>query len=299
MINRLACVIVNHDQPVASLAQLERLHDDEPDLFFLTEMVLINNGQEMLNCDRPWFSHVRIVSSENHGYGAAINLGAKHTSAPAILALNADLDPFPGFLAEAHQAAEFIITRNDSPPVGLMGFRLLDDDGKVQGSFGPFPTLARMISGLFRPRAFRKYWPTGDQPHRLVPWVTGACLLIRRDCFAQLEGFDERFFMYYEDVDLCRRAWKRGWKVMYSLKPTCRHLQPYHRRPLTHQMARMARRSVLVYFWKHRPRWEFWFLAWMIRFECWARRGDPGWRGVGEVVERVIAHPHEVPKGAP
>jgi hypothetical protein len=122
---------------------------------------------------------------------------------------------------------------------------------------------------------------------------------MRREFLDAEGGFDPRFFMYYEDVDLCKRAWRAGWRVMFDPHPAAKHYLPYHGRALTHRMAKMARRSALAYFWKHRPRWEFWTLAWIMRFECWRRRTEPGWQEVRQVVERTIRAPEEIPTGEP
>jgi GT2 family glycosyltransferase len=298
VIPRLAAAVVNHNQNDQTLRQLQEHRRNYPQLFLETEWLVVHNGDPPpLDCDDL---NVRVLHVPNRGYGAAINLAASATSAPVLLALNADLVPTPGFLAEAHRLADAMCKVNTpGKRIGMIGCRLLDDDGSPQGSFGPWPSLWRLLTGLFRPRAVRKYWlPRADKP-RDVPWATGACLLLRRDFFASMDGFDERFFMYYEDVDLCRRAWKDGWRVRFEPGPTARHMQPYHSRGLTYSMARLARRSLIVYFWKHRPRWEFRVISAIVRLECFLRRGDPGWRAVGDVVRRAIAHPEEIPQTPP
>src|SRR5207247_751778 len=83
-------------------------------------------------------------------------------------------------------------------------------DGTPQLSSGSFPTLPGTLAGLARPRAQRKYRAMSASGRAHVPWVTGCCLLVRRDCWRDLEGFAEDFFLYYDDVDLCRRASARS-----------------------------------------------------------------------------------------
>jgi len=293
----LACVIVDHDNPDAVAAQLERLLPEAESLDEPTEFVVVQNGERKLDPAR--YPKATFVACENRGFGAAVNLGVRQTNAAAILALNADLIPKPGFIREARRLASAVLASGAAGGrIGIAGAALFDAVGKRQGSFGPWPTLAHLLAGLLRPRPLRRYWPTTTRV-RDVPWATGASLLIRRDCWHDLGGFDERFFMYYEDVDFCRRAWQAGWRVGFSPFPGATHFQPYHLRPLTVAMARMARRSALVYFSKHRPQWEFHALARIILLECWWRRREPGWTSIAQLVRRVLDDPTEVPAGVP
>ena len=293
----LACIIVDHNHPEAAAAQLDRLTQEAMALGDETEIVVVQNGDRKLEV--PPGAKATFIECSNRGYGAAVNLAVGRTTARTILALNADLTLKVGFLREASRLANDLMeTTGERTRIGIAGGALFDSAGRRQGSFGPWPTLIRLLLGLLRPRPVRRYWPTTTQ-FRDVPWVTGACLLFRRDFWDEVGGFDERFFMYYEDVDLCRRAWSAGWRVVFSPQPGATHFQPYHQRPLTVAMARMARRSALVYFWKHRPRWEFHILARVMLLECWWRRREPGWASIAELVRRVMERPEEVPAGVP
>ena len=293
----LACIIVDHNHPDAVAAQLKRLVDEGATSNGETELVVVQNGERKLA--PPPGVKATFVECPNRGYGAAVNLGASRTTARTFLAMNADLTLKAGFLKQALELAKVLVESDDaSLRIGVAGGALFDSAGHRQGSFGPWPTLARLLAGLLRPRPVRRYWPTTTR-FRDVPWATGACLLVRREFWDAVGGFDERFFMYYEDVDLCRRAWRSGWRVVFSPQPGATHFQPYHQRPLTVAMARMARRSALVYFWKHRPRWEFHILARVMLLECWWRRREPGWSSIAELVRRVMARPEEVPTREP
>ena len=162
-------------------------------------------------------ARVRIEVTANAGYGAAVNRALASTGARYLLALNADLLPEPGFLRGIHD----LIERQESGAgagnrVGVIGFRLLNRDGTPQGSVGRFPTLGRFLYGLLRPRRSRKYRAVATQKMTPVAWVTGACVLLCRACLDDIGGFDEQFFMYYEDVDLCRRCQQAGWSVCHD-----------------------------------------------------------------------------------
>jgi N-acetylglucosaminyl-diphospho-decaprenol L-rhamnosyltransferase len=293
----VACIIVNHDQPDAVAAQLDLLLGEGSNPKGALEVVVVQNGAARLAAER--FPQARFVECPNRGYGSAVNLGVSHTRSKALLALNADLVLTPTFVDDLRRTAQMVLEWDEPRRrIGVVGGALFDSHDRRQGSFGPWPTLARLLLGLLRPRPVRRYWPTTAR-QRDVPWATGASFLFRRDCWEELGGFDEAFFMYYEDVDFCRRAWQEGWRVIFSPRPAATHFLPYHHRPLTVAMARMARRSTLVYFWKHRPRWEFHLLARIILLECWWRRHDPGWSSIADLVRRVVDNPREIPTGPP
>lgn len=277
MLAALAAVIVNHEDWPATLEQLRAHRADDPERFAAVEWLVLDNGTSPASpmvddfFADPAFCHVRWLRIPNRGYGAAVNRATTMTERPFLLALNADQTPTPGFLAGVDRAV-LELQEDMHRRVGIVGFRLQNPDGSPQGSSGPLPTLRRVLAGLLRSRATRKYRPVRSTTPLEVPWVTGACMLLRRQCLADLGGFDERFFLYYEDVDMCLRAARSGWKVQLDPRCAVTHLYPYHLRPLTGSMVRLARRSMLLYFWKHRPRWEFELLRGIMLAECRYRR---------------------------
>ena len=107
---------------------------------------------------------------------------------------------------------------------------------------------------------------------RRVPWVTGCCLLIRRDYLRDLGGLDEDFFLYYEDVDLCRRAQARGWSVWYEPKMRAVHHRPLHGRAVPSPLRLCTRHGLLTYAAKHWGTFQFQALAGIVRLETWFRQ---------------------------
>src|SRR4029077_5348046 len=102
-----------------------------------------------------------------------------------------------------------------------------------KGSVAIFPNLARTIREQFIPRSRRKYqagWRIRSGP---VDWVTGACMLVNSDMIALLGGFDDDFFLYYEEVAFAHSAHERGWRVEYDASVTVVHLNPLQRRHLS------------------------------------------------------------------
>jgi GT2 family glycosyltransferase len=113
-----------------------------------------------------------------------------------------------------------------NPKVGVLGPRVLNSDGSVQGSARSFPTVGTSFFG--RTSLLTKLFPQnpissksvltarcdGSTP-MTVDWVSGACMIVRRKAIETVGLMDERFFMYWEDADWCRRMWQKGWEVVY------------------------------------------------------------------------------------
>jgi GT2 family glycosyltransferase len=173
----------------------------------------------------PW---VRLVErSTNEGFATGVNLGVSGSDSPYILLLNPDCVVEPAALAPLVAYAEA------RPEAAVIGPRILNSDGTVQGSARRFPNLSTLVAGrsswLTRrfPRNPLSRWnlPALDDVRAPleVDWVSGACMLVRRSAFEQVGGMDERFFLYWEDADLCRRLGQRGWRTVYYPGATIVH----------------------------------------------------------------------------
>ena len=154
-----------------------------------------------------------IVNQTNFGFGAANNQAAKVAQSKYLFFLNSDTlmweDILPrlfGFL-ETYQQVGII-----SPQL------LLEDDTMQLYAYGKFPTISNSIF-----KRLNKIKETGED-YLPVDWVSGAALIIRRELFAKLSGFDEKFFMYFEDMDLCQRVKDAGYQVMVSKPDKLVHL---------------------------------------------------------------------------
>lgn len=174
------------------------------------------------------FPRVNLVLNDgNVGYGRACNQGASKTSEPYVLLLNSDTLLSPG------TARELVGYLEAHPDVGIAGPRILNTDGTLQYSCRDFPSipdaLVHGFLGLFNGgnRASARYKKTGwaHDEEAEVDWVSGCFLAVRRSAFEELGGFDESYYMYVEDVDLCWRAWRSGWKVAYlPAGDVCHHI---------------------------------------------------------------------------
>lgn len=168
-----------------------------------------------------------VRSSRNGGFGYGCNLGASRGTAPLVLFLNPDARIEPAAIHALAGALEA------DPRAALVGPLIRHEDGTVAHSVRRFPRLrSTWAKALFLHRA----WPLAAWTDELVrdpsayerpavaEWVSGACMLVRRDAFEALGGFDERLFLYCEDTDLCKRLWDEGHTVRYEPGAIAQHV---------------------------------------------------------------------------
>ena len=185
-------------------------------------VVTDNGSKDPIEYIRKTYSDVTIVRNRsNIGYSRAINAILSISDAPYIVLLNPDTIVLTDHFLES--IAAFM---DAHPDVGILGPGVLEPDGRVQGSARSFPRFHSLFFG--RRSLLTKIFPqsrlasaniltknaNNTEPLE-VDWVSGACMVIRRRALQQVGMMDERFFMYWEDVDWCKRMWDVGWKVMY------------------------------------------------------------------------------------
>jgi len=170
---------------------------------------------------------VTVVENDvNRGYARAMNQALGGTDARVLIALNPDTVPPPGSLAT------LVDRLAEDDRIGLVGPRLVGIDGRAQPSAYRFPApglslLAMLPSGIQRGRIGRRYWleAGADYTQRAdVPWMIGAVHVIRREALAGRPPYDERWFMYAEDVELCWWLSRRGWRRRLEGDVTVTHV---------------------------------------------------------------------------
>jgi GT2 family glycosyltransferase len=195
---------------------------------------------------------VRIFCNEkNLGFSKAVNQAAAASRGKTLVVINQDLHLQPDALKIIH---EFLSSNS-----AVVGGALTFPDGTAQPSYGPFPTLAGTLLRRTLPRRIRKYdlGPTSSRM-RTTDWVTGAFIGFSRKLFDEIGGFDEDYFMYYEDADFCLRARQAGVPSYFLPSAQAIHVAPYSDRDdVPDWLRREVRRSQVTFFRKHRPRWEF------------------------------------------
>jgi len=184
-----------------------------------SEVIVVDNASSdgSAAAIRAAFPQVQVLESgRNAGFGAANNLGMRAARGGYFLLLNSDAFPEPGAIAALLAALQA------QPGIGVAGPRTLNPDGSLQISCYRFTSpLHAWQENLWLSRGYSRW---AHDTRREVEFVIGACLLVRRAVFAQVGGFDERFFMYSEEADWQRRIWDAGWKVLFVPEARVMHL---------------------------------------------------------------------------
>jgi GT2 family glycosyltransferase len=220
-VKRVSAVVVTFD----ALPWVERCLESVRGL----ETVVVDHGSTdgTLDLVERRFPEVTLLRRDNRGYGAGLNAGVEASSGPYVLLLNSDAWAGEGAVerlvafAEAH------------PRGGLVGPRASNPDGSLQRTVRGFPTLWRLATEYFflrklapRSRALNAFYAAGfahDEPRR-VDWLMGFAMLVRREAFEAVGGFDEDFFLFSEETDLCRRLWDAGWEVWFTPEAEFTHV---------------------------------------------------------------------------
>ena len=240
------------------------------------QFVIVDNGPsgslpsdiaELIAPDNP--ARVTVVPYRgNRGFGVSSNVGlAGETATPFILFVNPDAEISAGMI-EA-----LLATFAGSPMLGIISPSLTDRTGAIVESGGSFPTILRLALGKFRrpPRlarnASRLIDPLGSDLHLPVDWVSGAVMMVRREVWEATSGFCPSFFLYYEDIALCRRVRAAGWEVGIVPGATAIHESGGSQwRPGTRtRVERIYFESQAYYFRKHYGRLMEWVLR-AVRF---------------------------------
>ena len=202
---------------------------------------------------------VRLVqNTANVGFSRGVNQGLAASTAPLVLIMNPDCRLVAGAVATLRSVLD---ARQDC---AIVGPRILNPDGSVQGSargdpdmltglFGRTALLGRLVP--FLPVAKRNVVTEeairGGQQSVVVDWLSGACMLARRTALEQVGGFDERFFLYWEDADLCRRLRALGHHVRYVPAATAIHRVGQSSRTARRFAIRAFHRSAYLYYATH------------------------------------------------
>ncbi len=197
------------------------------------QVIIVDNASEdegLAEVHRQYSQFQWIFSKENLGYSKGCNLGMAQVDAEYYLLLNPDIVVQPGALQQLLEFAD------RSPRAGMVGPQLLNEDLSIQDSCRRFYNLKTL---LLRRTFLGKIFPNSDTVHRHlmgdfdhrsvrpVDWVLGGCILVRKSAMMRTGPMDERFFLYFEDVDWCYRMWQAGYEVLYT--PDARFIHRHRR----------------------------------------------------------------------
>jgi N-acetylglucosaminyl-diphospho-decaprenol L-rhamnosyltransferase len=225
-------------------AHIEGFVADELLMGSFDRIVVVDNASDDGSADVARDAGCVVVRKQRGGYGEAVNVGARHTSGDFFAVLNPDIR-FLSVETVPRLAHHFMHGQ-----VGLVAPALQLLDGRLQDSARRTPTPLNLL--------FRRW--IGDERGWVrrggdVEWTVGAFWLARREAWDVIGGFDERYFLYFDDVDICHRMRMAGWSVRFD--PTQRAVHAFQgasRRPLTAWATRHHIRSAARFFTEH-PRY--------------------------------------------
>jgi GT2 family glycosyltransferase len=259
----VSIVILQYNNPQLTVQCIESLKEH---CTIPHEIILVDNDSDdpkARNLGKK-LRGIRFVQNEtNEGFSKGNNTGAAIAEGSILLFLNNDT------IAEEDFITPILKVFGGDPSIGIVGPRLLNRDRTLQLSAGKLPS----IMNEMKDRAFYRSYEAGKpltvrraktlySAPREVKWVTGAALFIRRVLFKKLGGFDEGFFMFFEDKDLCHRARLSGAKVLYTPDASLVHLRGASANSATNNVYRT---SQVRYYEKHRGQIEQFLLKGYLR----------------------------------
>jgi GT2 family glycosyltransferase len=253
---QIAAIIINYKSRDAVARCLEALAASGEDL----ERVVVDNasGDGTADLLATRFPGVRLIANaENVGYSRAVNQGIAASSAPFVLVLNPDCVVRPN---APRVLADYLVSH---PRTGIAGPRLLDTEGRIEFSGRSFPTpftflfnRYSLLTRLFPNNRWTRHYLLSDwdrTTEREVDWLSGACLMARREAIDRVGGMDEQFFMFNEDVDWCRRMKLAGWGVSFVPGAVAVHEIGASKKRVAARVIWGRHVGMIHYFRKHHP----------------------------------------------
>lgn len=251
------CVIVSYNSAEDLPACLSSLADQQG---VETVVTVVDNSSTDDSVATARGRGVRVLpNTSNRGFAAAVNQGLRGGRSPWVLILNPDARLMPGGLPAMIDAAN-----HDTRRVGCVGPKTTDTAGVTYPSARSFPgVFTAVVHGLLGSvwagnPATKRYHASNEIRDETseVDWVSGCCMVLPRRAWDEVGGFDERYFMYIEDMDLCFRLRKAGWKTVYEPQVTVVHVggRSSRRRPLRsiyhHHL------GAIRFYWRSAARWH-------------------------------------------
>lgn len=244
----LAIVIVNYNTRKDLERCLQSLHDHPPTASH--EIVVVDNGSRdgSVEAVRSRWPEVRVIAlNSNVGFASANNAGIRRSESDLVLLLNSDTIVPQGAIDR------LIAALRELPGASVVGPKIVDGEGRAELSFGRMMTpLAELRQKLLVRHASPMRLAAMTSKTRRVDWVTGACLLVRRQDAEAAGLLDERYFMYCEDVDFCAAVRANGGKVYFTPLAQIVHLRGRSWRPGS-AGGDSYHRSQLAFYRKHHP----------------------------------------------
>jgi N-acetylglucosaminyl-diphospho-decaprenol L-rhamnosyltransferase len=261
-VTRIAAVVVNYNARDYLVDCVRSLRDAGMEQIVVADNASTDGSVAALRAADP--DATIVETGGNFGYGGGVNRGAAAVppGPDVLLVCNADLT------VDAGAPKALVAALDAEPELGIVGPRIDNTDGTVYPSArtipGPFDAVGHAFLGLIMPNnRFTRRYRMLDWDHdvaRRVDWISGACFAIRRDLFDRIGGFNEDYYMYLEEIDLCTRARDAGAAIGYEPAAHVVHVGGVSTRQLPYRMLAEHHRSVLRWWWSTH-RWPMRALA--------------------------------------
>ncbi|SPP66510.1 glycosyltransferase family 2 protein [Nitrospira lenta] len=247
----LSMAVISYNTRDLLLACLQSVQDSTTNVKY--ELIVVDNASRDGSADavRIRFPHITVIANaENEGFAKACNQAAVVSSGRYLLLLNSDT------VMQQHTLRTMMTCLDQHLDIGVVSCLQRDGEGRVLQSCFPFPSIrdhvryAEMLPTVVR-RVVGTLPPTDCTQSQDVEWANGACLMIRKALYDRLGGLDERFFMYFEDVDLCRRIQQLGYRVRHVAEGEVVHLLGRSSRTNRHGLNKQWELSRIRYVEKH------------------------------------------------
>lgn len=248
VVDGVTAIVVNHDAGDALLACVASLRAAG-----VGEIVVVDNASSDGSLARLAAKDrdaVLVPTGRNLGYGGGVNAGLHRASGDVLLVCNPDLTVDPDAVVRLAGCLR------ESPDVAIVGPTILEPDGRRYPSVRSFPDMSDAIghaamSLLWPDNPFTRRYHRSEERFEAVTeadWVSGACMVVRRVAFESVSGFDPAYFMYVEDLDLCWRVHRAGWRVLYLAAAEVTHLGGTSSSRHPYRMLAAHHRSTLRFF---------------------------------------------------
>ena len=260
----LSIIIVHHQTPELLKLCLKSIKDTSADLDYdviVVDSTISRKARDLISERYPEVKYLPF--KDNLGYARGVNAGIKNTNGKYVLILNPDV------IVTDRAISKMMSYMEEHPDIGILGPRVLNFNGTHQKTYFSYykpitiPARRNRLLGKIGPfkRALDDFLMNDSNPAKLQTpdWIMGSALMARREVINEIGGMDERFFMYFEDVDWARRFWHNDYKVIYYPEAVMYH---YHQRESSSRLGildaifnkktRWHISSAIKFFWKYR-----------------------------------------------
>jgi len=247
----VSIIIINYHQQDLLFKCVDSIYKTIKSYPFET-IIIDNSTDEDINhlCNK--YNNLKIIENRNEGFSQANNIGAGQSNGEYLLFLNADTIVKNDFLKN-------LIEIFDDKNIGAIGLKLYNEDGTFQLSFWKENTFFNEIQNKKNEKAFKQRnlniigrFESEYQNVSKVDWITGAAMLVRKEIFNKIGGFDEDYFLFYEDADICKWLKMEGYKIIFYPFSKIIHLKGEN---INEQFIKTtylySKQSQLIYYKKH------------------------------------------------